>query len=559
MKKNLRLPNLVDYEKKIASFDWSKTLLEPVWYENNSLNAAYTAIDKPALDHPDQPALIWYDEKEKRHSYTYLELRQKSNQFANFLRMKNIKKGERVFFFLPRIPDVYFGFLGALKAGGVGGTLFPAFAPDALKERLLNSGAAFLVTNTELYQRVKEVRSDLPDLRKVILIDEPSYKNKLNKCSTDFKNWATKPTDPAIMLYTSATGNTPVSGIVLPHQAIVSQKITAHWVLDLSAGDRFWCTADPGWITGLAYGILGSLANGTTNIVYQPRFEAKKWYDILKKEAVQVWYTAPTALRMLRGSQLKPGKLPELRHICSVGEALEPKLISWSKKIFDLPIYDTYWQTETGSMMIVNYRCLKIKPGSMGKPVPGIKAAILDNKNRQLRADQEGDLAFWSGWPSQMTTVWKNPSRFQSYFRSPWFITGDRAYHDAQGYYHFIGRADDVIKTAGERVGPFSVESTLISHPAVLEAGVIGKPDKLRGEIIKAFIVLKPGHKPSENLKEKLVTHVKQKLAYHAYPREIEFVDDLPKNRSGKIVRRMLKAKELGLPLGDTSTLIKKD
>ncbi|MCJ7828083.1 AMP-binding protein, partial [Patescibacteria group bacterium] len=363
--------------------------------------------------------------------------------------------------------------------------------------------------------------------------------------------------DPAIMLYTSATGNTPVCGIVLPHQAIVSQKITAHWVLDLRSGDCFWCTADPGWITGIAYGILGSLANGTTNILYQPRFDAKGWYQILKEEAVNVWYTAPTALRFLRGSKLKPPKLENLRHICSVGEALEPELISWSKKNLNLPIYDTYWLTETGSMMMVNYRAVPIKPGSMGKPVPGIKAAILDKKNRPLSANQEGDLAFWRGWPSQLITVWKNPTSFQRYFRGQWFITGDRAYKDKDGYFYFVGRADDVLKTSGERVGPFSVESTLVSHPSVLETGVIGKPDKLRGEIIKAFVVLKEGVAASDKLKEELVLHVKKNLAYHAYPKEIEFVKSLPKNRSGKIIRRILKARELGLPLGDTSTLIK--
>lgn len=553
----MKKPNLLDYDVTAASFRWDSVLKEDIWYQKGSLNAAYTAVDQPALNYPEKVALIWYDHKEKRREYTYAMLRAQANQFANLLQDKGLKKGERVFFFLPRVPEVYTGFLGTLKAGGVGGTLFPAFAADALKERLGNSGARFLVTDTDLYSRVKLIKKELPNLRHVFLIDEPSFQAQLQKQSTQFENRPTLPTDPAIMLYTSATGNTPVCGIVLPHQSIVSQKITAHWVLDLTPQTRFWCTADPGWITGLAYGILGGLANGATNILYQPRFGAEQWWRVLQTESVEVLYTAPTALRMLRGSNVRPPKLSHLRHICSVGEALEPPLITWSKKTIGLPIFDTYWQTETGAMMMVNFRSVPIKPGSMGKPIPGIRAAILDQRNRELRANQEGDLAFWSHWPSQMTGVWKNPARFQSYFRGQWFITGDRAYRDREGYYHFVGRADDVIKTAGERVGPFSVESTLASHPAVLEAGVIGKPDPLRGEIIKAFIVLKKGVAPSDTLKQSLVDHVKKNLAFHAYPKEIEFVEDLPKNRSGKIVRRILKAKELGQPMGDTSTLIK--
>ncbi len=535
-------PNLQNYTAFHNSFQWPKP--------TEKMNAAEYVFKNNAVTNKNKNALLWEATSGKGRTFSYVEIESLTNKFAHLLQNRGLEKGDRVFFFLPRVPEVYYGFLGAIKAGAIAGTLFAAFGKQALLERLENSGTRILVTNNELKSRVEEIRPKLPRLETIINIDNPAYKNELNSQKAEFKAVLMNPIDPAVMLYTSATGNTPVCGIVLPHQSIICQKKTAAWVLDLHPNDIYWCTADPGWVTGIAYGIFGAWANGVTSAVLEGRFDTHKWFSFLEDNKVNVWYTAPTALRMLKEEIKEPKKdynLSKLRHICSVGEALEPALIKWSNEKIGLPIYDTYWQTETGSIMLANYRSLKIKPGSMGKAVPGQKAAIIDENGAELKPESEGDLAFKAGWPSQMTTVWKNQKRYQSYFRkganNQWFVTGDRAYYDKDGYFFYIGRADDVIKTAGERVGPFEVESALAEHPNIIEAAVIGVPHKIRGEIIKAFVILNNTDeiRDKKTYKEDIKQFVKKQLAGHAYPREIEFVDSLPKNPSGKIVRRKLK------------------
>lgn len=372
-----------------------------------------------------------------------------------------------------------------------------------------------------------------------------------------------EPEESAFMLYTSGTTGKP-KGVVHTHRAILLEHMTAKWVLDLREEDVFWCTADPGWVTGIGYGILGNWSNGASTLVYEGRFDPQKWYQLIEDYQVNVWYTAPTAIRMLAAKNsnlVKKFNLSSLRHLSSVGEPLNPEAIWWGIKAFGLPFHDNWWQTETGGILIANYPSLPIKPGSMGKPIPGIVAEIVNDKGEKLAVGKIGNLAIKPPWPSMMKTIWRRPKKYQSYFikgvkqRIEWYITGDLAYKDKGGYFWFVGRADDVIKTSGERVGPFEVESSLMEYPGVIEAGVIGKPDPLRGAIIKAFVVLKPSLRLSGALKLKLKEYVKTHLAGHAYPREIEFIDKLPKTRSGKILRRLLKAKELGLPIGDTSTL----
>ncbi|MBI2575238.1 AMP-binding protein, partial [Candidatus Woesearchaeota archaeon] len=403
----------------------------------------------------------------------------------------------------------------------------------------------------ELKKRVEQVRSELPELQHVIVTDYQSDTNNSNdKTAVDFKQAekmpatfnveSMQPDDYAFMLYTSGTTGKP-KGVVHCHKAILHEHMTAKWVLDIKDEDCYWCTADPGWITGIAYEILGSWSNGATTIVYEGRFDADKWYEVIEKHKVSIWYTAPTAIRMLMQSDSH--------------EPLNPEAIRWGLKELGLPFHDNWWQTETGGMLIANYPCMDIKLGSMGKPFPGITAAIVDDDGKALPTGQEGNLAIKPGWPSMMKTIWNRPEKYNEYFKGNWYISGDRALMDADGYFWFVGRADDVIKTAGERVGPFEVESALIEHPAVAEAGVIGKPDQMRGEIIKAFLKLRPGFTGSPQLEEEIKEFIKKKLAGHAYPREIAFVDTLPKTRSGKIMRRVLKARELGLPVGDLSTL----
>jgi acetyl-CoA synthetase len=406
------------------------------------------------------------------------------------------------------------------------------------------------------------IRNKLPNLKHLVIVDSPEFLGAITRQKETFATVHTTRDDYAFMLYTSGTTGKP-KGVVHVHNGALQAWLTSSWILDLNPDDIYWCTADPGWVTGIVYGILGPWMLGTTMVVHGGRFDPQRWYQILEKYRVTVWYTAPTAIRMLMAKGEEPVKshnLTSLRHLCSVGEPLNPEAITWGIKAFGLPFHDTWWQTETGSMMMGNFASMDIKTGSMGKPFPGIVAGIVDEGGKPLPDETEGNLAFQPGWPSMMATIWQNQKKYDSYFVNGWYISGDRAWRDRDGYYWFIGRADDVIKTAGERVGPFEVESALIEHPAVIEAGVIGKPDPVRGEIVKAFVVLKqPDSFTDEQAKERLKTEiaefVKKHLAGHAYPREIEFIDKLPKTRSGKIMRRILKAKELGEPIGDTSTL----
>ena len=564
-------PNLDDYEKVRQSFSYQDAKKE-IDFVGGKLNAAENAIERNAKNfRKNKIALYWKGADGNEQKFTFLELNDAANQFANLLHEFNVDQGDRVFFFLSRVPELYFGFLGTLKRGAIAGTMFAAFGPQAIEDRLGNSQARILVTEPELFDRVEKVAHKLTNLETVFVTGEPqkvkhlkihgkkvfSFTETLSKMSKNYKTRMMNPEDPAFMLYTSGTTGKP-KGVVHVHKAIIHEHISAKFVLDLRDDDVYWCTADPGWVTGIAYEILGSWSNGSSTVVTNGRFDPGEWYSILQDYKVTVWYTAPTAIRMLMaaGNDLvKKYDLSSLRHLASGGEPLNPEPIRWGLKVFGLPFHDNWWQTETGGILIANYPAMDIKPGSMGRPLPGIEAAIVDDKGKKLSPNQEGNLAIKPGWPSMMHTIWRRPEKYKSYFTGGWYISGDRAYRDKDGYFWFIGRADDVIKTSGERVGPFEVESALIEHPSIIEAGVIGKPDPLRGEIIKAFVKLKEGVKPSENLKEEIAQFVKKHLAAHAFPREIEFIDKLPKTRSGKIMRRLLKAKELGLPVGDTSTL----
>ena len=557
-------PNLYDYEKVVSSFTWKNAEKEIDWLGAGKINAAYNALEVNAKNQrKNKIALYWENEFGQEKKFTFWELNELANKFANLLKKIGVERSDRVFFFLPRVPELFYGFLGTLKMGAVAGTLFAAFGPSGLYDRLYSSGAKVLITNKELKKRVDVIRKKLPELKKIIIIDGKGHSGEISlweefkKVSGKFQCVGMRLDDPAFMLYTSGTTGKP-KGVVHVHRAILLEHMTAKWVLDLRDDDIYWCTADPGWITGIAYEILGSWSNGASTLVYEGRFDPVKWYRLLEKYHVNVWYTAPTAIRMLQAAGdnlVKKFDLSCLRHLCSVGEPLNPEAVLWGERLFGLPFHDNWWQTETGGILIANYRSMDIKPGSMGKPIPGVVAGIADDEGNELKAGVEGNLVLRPGWPSMMKKIWRRPRKYKSYFRNNWYFTGDRAYKDKDGYYWFVGRADDVIKTAGERVGPFEVESTLMDHQAVAEAGVIGKPDPLRGEIIKAFVKLNKGFRSSDKLIIELQNFVKKHLAGHAYPREIEFVESLPKTRSGKIMRRMLKAKEMGLPLGDVSTL----
>lgn len=550
-------PNLANYDKWQKEFIWKDAEKELDWFAGKKINAAYNAIDRHASGgRKNKIALYWVGEKGVTQKYTFLELFTLSNKFAHFLKKNGVKRQDRVFFFLPRVPELYYGFIGTLKVGAIAGTLFSAFGPQALYDRLKNCDAKIVVTNKALLPRLLKIEKKLDKLKKVILSE--NLEKMIASYPSEFRCARMVADDPAFMLYTSGTTGKP-KGVVHAHRAIILEHMTAKWVLDIKEDDILWCTADPGWITGIAYEILGSWSDGASLLVYEGRFDPKAWYQLIQDYRVTVWYTAPTAIRLLAASNkalLKKYDFSSLRHLASVGEPLNPEAVCWGLKAFGLPFHDNWWQTENGGIMIANYPVMDIKPGSMGKPIPGVRAAIISDQGKILPEGTIGNLALFPPWPSLMKTIWRRPQKYRSYFsKNGWYISGDLAYKDEDGYFWFVGRTDDIIKTSGERVGPFEVESSLLEHPALIEAGVIGKPDPLRGEIIKAFVVLKAGYKGTEKLKTQLQEHVKKHLAGHAYPREIEFVKKLPKTRSGKIMRRLLKAKELGLPIGDTSTL----
>ncbi len=563
-------PNLADYDATRASFDWDEVEKEIDFLPGGGLNLAYEAIDRHvAHGNGAKPAMLWEGKNGEKETYTYDDMRRETDKFANVLGSLGVEKGTRVFTFMERVPEIYFTVFGTLKAGCVIGPLFSAFGPDPVRDRMEDSGAKVLVTQPDLRKKIAEIIPQLPDLQHVIVVNkngrstEPlaegdlDYYALMNEASDDFGPIATTRDDYSIMHYTSGTTGKP-KGAVHRHNAVIQHYLTGKWCLDLHPDDIYWCTADPGWVTGTSYGMSAPWTNGVTQVIYEGGFSARKWYQILEDYNVTVWYTAPTAIRMLMKSGVELPKtfdLSNLRFAASVGEPLNPEAVEWGVEAIGMPFHDNWWQTETGGIMIANYACMDIRPGSMGRPLPGINPGIIDAEGNEKPDGQEGNLAVRTPWPSMFQTYWQQQERYDSRFVNGWYITGDEAVRDSDGYYWFIGRSDDVINTAGHLVGPFEVESALIEHPAVAEAGVIGKPDPIAMEVVKAFVSLKDGYEPSDELRRELMGFARQKLAAAVAPREIEIIPGLPKTRSGKIMRRLLKARELGLDEGDTSTL----
>ena len=556
--------NLVSYEQTYASFRWEDIHAEFSWHTSGNVNMAYELIDKHTLtDRKDKTALLYVDDAGTR-AYTFEEMRKFSNRFGNVFRSLGAAKGDRIFFFMPRTPEIYAGIVGALKIGAIVGPLFEAFMEAAVEDRLADAEASIIVTTTALKSRIPKER--LPHLKHIVLIDatgdledrEVAYQPAIDAASDELDIEWVDLEHPMILHYTSGSTGKP-KGVLHVHGAMLQQYITGHWVLDLREDDVYWCTADPGWVTGTSYGIFAPWLNGATNLIRGGRFSADKWYATLQDYKVTVWYSAPTAFRMLMAAGddvVAKYDLSSVRHVLSVGEPLNPEVIRWGLKVYNQRIHDTWWMTETGAHMIVNVPAMDIRPGSMGKPIPGVQAAIVDDEGNEVPPYTLGNLAIRAGWPSMMRRIWNNPAKYEEYFKlQGWYVSGDSAYMDEDGYFWFQGRVDDVINTSGERVGPFEVESKLVEHPAVAEAGVIGKPDPVRGQIIKAFVSLREDYVETPELLEELKQHVKTGLAAHAAPREIEVIDKLPKTRSGKIMRRVLKARELGLPVGDLSTI----
>ena len=567
-------PNLLDYAGFRAAFSWEAARRGLDGLPAGGLNIAHETVDRHAAgSNKDKVAIRWLGKSGAIEEFTYARLRELSNRFANVLRQLHIGAGERVYILSGRIPQLYITALGAWKNRSVVCTMFSAFGPEPIRARMALGDARVLVTTPMLYQRkIAQIREALPGLKYVLLAGEGDeagviadtldFAQLLKHADDRFSIEPTDPEDPALLHFTSGTTGTP-KGAVHVHAAVVTHHATGRSVLDLHPQDVFWCTADPGWVTGTSYGIIAPLTNGVTSIVDEADFDAERWYRILEEQRVSVWYTAPTAIRMMMKVGLDPlagRKLPALRYLASVGEPLNPEAVRWGVTAFGLPFHDNWWQTETGGIMIANFAALPVRPGSMGKPVPGIDAAIVQrNADGSVAPIEtpgvEGELALRPGWPSMFRSYLNEAERYAKCFAGGWYLTGDLARCDADGYFWFVGRKDDVIKTSGHLIGPFEVESVLMEHPAVAEAGVIGKPDPVALEVVKAFVSLKAGQTPSDALKKDIMAHARKRLGAVVAPKEIDFMPNLPRTRSGKIMRRLLKARELGLPEGDVSTL----
>jgi acetyl-CoA synthetase len=574
-------PNMPDYVRARAEFSWDAARAQLAGLPGGGLNIAYEAVDRQADGgFADTVALRFLNRRGGVSELTYAELKRETDRFANVLDELGVRRGERVFVLAGRIPELYVAALGTLKHGSVFSPLFSTFGPEPIEQRLRLGDARALVTTAALYRRrVADLRGRLPGLRHVLLAGDSAeiaelpetidLRARMARASDSFQIAATAPEEMALLHFTSGTTGTP-KGAVHVHEAVVAHRATARMVLDLRAGDVFWCTADPGWVTGTSYGIIAPLTLGVTTIVDEAEFEADRWYRTLQDHGVTVWYTAPTALRMLMrvGADVAHEyDLSALRFVASVGEPLNPEVVLWGREAFGMPVHDNWWQTETGGIMIANYRSMDVRPGSMGRPLPGVEAAVAvrdENDEPVLAPDgtlelagtgDEGELVLRPGWPSMFRGYLGEDERYRKCFAGGWYLTGDLVRRDADGYFWFLGRGDDVIKSAGHLIGPFEVESALLEHPAVAEAGVIGKPDPVAKMIVKAFVCLKPGHQATDDLRQELIAFARRKLGAAVAPREIEFADSIPHNRSGKIMRRVLKARELGLPAGDVSTM----
>jgi acetyl-CoA synthetase len=562
--------NTVGAQGHLEQFDWSLAERELGYRPGENINIGWYCSDRICqLGHAHKTALLWEDSQGNGKTYSFDDLRVLTNTIAEFLRRQGLAPGERVCLFMDRVPELYLGFLGVLKLGAIVQPLFSAFGDESLQTRLENAGTAAIVTQRRHLPKVRKIRDKLPALRLVIVVDADGLELRDGECALalereprceSFAAYPSKAETPSVLHYTSGTTGQP-KGALHVHYSLISQYLTAKVVLDLRPDDVYWCNADPGWVTGTSYGIIGPWANGVTQAVLDSGFSTERWYAFIAKHRVTVWYSAPTAIRLLMRDGTEVARkfdLRSLRHLASVGEPLNPEAVIWSREAFGMPFHDTFWQTETGCIVVTNRPGMAIKPGSMGKPFPGITASVVDPRTAEPidHPGSVGLIALRPGWPSMMREYWKNPTAYANKFKNGWYLCGDRASIDEDGYFWFVGRDDDVINTGGHLVGPFEIESALLEHPAVAESAAVAKPDPVNMEVVKAFVVLKPGFQPDGDVELGIMNFIRKRLSPLAMPQEIAFVDALPKTRSGKIVRRVLRAQEFGEPLGDLSTLM---
>jgi acetyl-CoA synthetase len=564
--------NLRDYEAMCRHFSWNRLREELFDRNDGKLNMAMLAIDRHAKLTPNKLALRFIDAQFACTEFTYGALLCRANQFANLLRSNNVEPGAVVASLLGRCPELYVTVLGTFKCGTVFTPLFSAFGPEPVRSRLELAGARVLVTTRSLYERkVAPIRNTLPTLQHVFLVRDESdaqlpvgtqdLAQALAGLSETFETVPLHADAPALLHFTSGTTGKP-KGVVHVHDAVVAHHVSARLALDLRPQDVFWCTADPGWVTGISYGVIAPLSCGATLLIDREELDVERWYRLLAEYAVNVWYTAPTAIRMLMKAGIDAAKrhqYPALRLIASVGEPLNPEAVMWGMQTFGLPVHDTWWQTETGAIMIANFLSQTVWPGAMGRAMPGVHAEIArrreDGTVELLDPGQVGEIVLRPGWPSMFAGYLNNEQRYRESFADNWYFSGDQAYRDEKGYFWFIGRSDDIIKSSGHLISPFEVESALNSHPAVMQAAVIGLPDPVAGQIVQAIVELKPNQAGGDDVRRSIIAHGRRLLGAAIAPRGVDFVASLPRTRSGKIMRRLLRARALGLPEGDLSTL----
>lgn len=565
------VPNLTDYGALGRTFSWERLRAELFEHADDRMNIAQLAIDRPAALAPDKLAARFIDSDGVALDLTYRALLKRANRFANLLNGLGLKRGDVVASLLGRCPELFTVVLGTLKAAAVISPLFSAFGPEPIRSRLELASAGVLVTTARLYLRkVAPIRASLPLLKHVFVIRDAA--EPLPAGTTDieaamaaqldaFDTVAMDPDDNALLHFTSGTTGKP-KGVVHAHRAVIAHYATARLALDLHSEDMFWCTADPGWVTGISYGVIAPLTCGVSMLVDREELDVERWYTLLEQQNVSVWYTAPTAIRMLMKAGLEPvrkHRFPALRLIASVGEPLNPEAVMWGVEAFGLPVHDTWWQTETGAIMIANFIAEPLWPGSMGRAMPGVEIAIArhleDGSVQLLGAGEVGEIVLRPGWPSMFKTYLNNEQRYRESFSGGWYFSGDQGRRDEQGNYWFVGRSDDIIKSAGHLISPFEVECALNLHPAVMQSAVIGLPEPTVGQVVKAIVELRPGRQPDAALRREILAHGRRLLGAAIAPRDVEFMSSLPRTRSGKIMRRLLRARALGLPEGDLSTL----
>ncbi|PKL65836.1 MAG: acetate--CoA ligase [Methanomicrobiales archaeon HGW-Methanomicrobiales-3] len=557
------------------------------WFTNAKLNISANCLDRHVNDNRrNKVALIWRGEEGRERIFTYQNLLSQVARFANALKNIGVKKGDCVCIYMPLVPEQLIAMLACARIGAVHSVVFGGFGAAALNMRIQDAEAKVVITADISIRRGKAIQLkaivdeaiiDAPSVEHVVVLRRREPRVDLNERELDFNEMmegmsddcppeVMDSEDPFFILYTSGSTGKPKGIVHTCGGYMVGTYYTSKYVFDMKDNDVFWCTADPGWITGHSYIVYGPLAVGATVFISElvPDYpDAGSFWNLIEEQKITIFYTAPTAIRMfMKMGESWPNKydLSSLRIIGSVGEPLNPEAFEWYYKVIGkskTPILDTWWQTETGMHMITTMIGEPMRPGFAGKPIPGVEADVVDKNGNSVKPGTGGLLVVRQPWPSMLRTVYKDDERYRKYWYTidGVYAVGDLAVKGKDGYIMILGRADDIILVAGHNIGTAEVESALVSHKAVAEAAVIGKPDPVKGNTIKAFVILIMGHQPSDKLRQDLLHHVRTTIGPIAMPHEIDFVEKLPKTRSGKIMRRVLKAQEMGIDPGDISTL----